>query len=170
MTYTLDGTNPKDGRPYEGPFEIGPEAARLLIYARSGEATKTADFQIPSSGDKTVQIDEAKPARLNSSKRVTLDTTDRVFGVINHFKDQPGTRFKGVRIEISDTGTGVAREHIKEIGRPFFTTKAGGIGLGAATAKRIVTAHGGSYEFRSTEGAGSTTTLTIPTEGQRTEG
>jgi Chitobiase/beta-hexosaminidase C-terminal domain len=102
MTYTRDGSNPKDGRPYDGPFEIGPEAVRLLVYARAGEATKTADFQIPASGDKTVHIDEAKPARLNSSKRVALDTTDRVFGVINHFKDQPGTRFKGVRIEIGE--------------------------------------------------------------------
>ena len=102
MAYTLDGSNPKDGLLYEGPFEIGPEAVRLLVYARAGEATKTADFQIPASGDKTVHIDEAKPARLNSSKRVALDTTDRVFGVINHFKDQPATRFKGVRIEIGE--------------------------------------------------------------------
>jgi len=102
MTYTLDGSNPKDGLLYEGPFDIGPEAVRLLVYARAGEATKTADFQIPASGDKTVHIDEAKPARLNSSKRVALDTTDRVFGVINHFKDQPTTRFKGVRIEIGE--------------------------------------------------------------------
>ncbi|KXJ40672.1 MAG: AAA family ATPase, partial [Methylothermaceae bacteria B42] len=102
MTYTLDGSNPKDGLLYEGPFEIGPEAARLLVYARAGEATKTADFQIPASGDKTVHIDEAKPARLSSSKRVALDTTDRVFSVINHFKDQPATRFKGVRIEIGE--------------------------------------------------------------------
>ncbi|MFC4487883.1 hypothetical protein, partial [Tepidiphilus baoligensis] len=31
-----------------------------------------------------------------------LDTTDRVFGVINRFRDQPGTRFKGVRIEIGE--------------------------------------------------------------------
>lgn len=101
LFYTLDGSNPKDGAPYEGPFEIGPQAARLLVYARAGEANKTADFQIPASGDKTVQIDDAKPARLQP-KRVSLDTTDRVYGVINRFKDQPGTRFKGVRIEIGE--------------------------------------------------------------------
>jgi len=102
MTYTLDGSNPKNGLPYEGPFEIGPEAVRLLVYARAGEATRVADFHIPASGDKTVQIDETRPARLGSSKRVALDTTDRVFGVINHFKGQPATRFKGVRIEIGE--------------------------------------------------------------------
>lgn len=101
LHYTLDGSNPKDGTPYEGPFEIGPQAARLLVYARAGEANKTADFQIPASGDKTVQIVDTKPAKLQP-KRVSLDTTDRVYGVINRFRDQSGTRFKGVRIEIGE--------------------------------------------------------------------
>jgi hypothetical protein len=63
--------------------------------------SQTADFQIPASGDKTVQIVDAKPAKL-TPKRVSLDTTDRVYGVINRFRDQPGTRFKGVRIEIGE--------------------------------------------------------------------
>lgn len=102
MFYTLDGSNPKDGQAYKAPFEIGSEASRLLVYAKSGEATKTADFQIPHSGDKTVQIDDTKPARLNSGKRVPLDTTEKVFTVINRFKDQANTRFKGVRIEIGE--------------------------------------------------------------------
>lgn len=101
LFYTLDGSNPKDGAPYAGPFEIGPLAARLLVYARAGEANKTADFQIPASGDQTVRIVDAKPARLQA-RRVALDTTDRVYGVINRFRDQPGTRFKGVRIEIGE--------------------------------------------------------------------
>ncbi len=101
LFYTLDGSNPKDGRRYDGPFEIGPASYRLLVFARAGEANKTGDFQIPASGDKTVQIVDAKPARLQG-KRVSLDTTDRVFAVINRFRDQPGTRFKGVRIEIGE--------------------------------------------------------------------
>ena len=99
--YTLDGSNPKDGTRYDAPFEIGSASCRLLVFARAREANKTADFQIPASGDKTVQIVDSKPARLQS-KRVALDTTDRVFSVINRFRDQPGTRFKGVRVEIGE--------------------------------------------------------------------
>ena len=99
--YTLDGSNPKDGTRYDAPFEIGSTSCRLLVFARAGEANKTADFQIPASGDKTVQIVDSKPARLQR-KRVALDTTDRVFSVINRFRDQPGTRFKGVRVEIGE--------------------------------------------------------------------
>ena len=101
ITYSLDGSNPKDGIEYDEPFEIGSEAFRLLVYARAGEANQTADFQIPASGDKRVQIDDTKPARLQG-KRVSLDTTDRVYGVINKFKDNTSTLFKGVRIEIGE--------------------------------------------------------------------
>lgn len=69
--YTLDGSNPKDGIRYDAPFEIGSASCRLLVFARAREANKTADFQIPASGDKTVQIVDSKPARLQS-KRVAL--------------------------------------------------------------------------------------------------
>ncbi|MCH2164704.1 MAG: chitobiase/beta-hexosaminidase C-terminal domain-containing protein [Marinovum sp.] len=101
ITYSLDGSNPRDGIDYTEPFEIGPEALRLLVYASAGKANKTADFQIPASGDKRVQIDDTKPARLQG-KRVSLDTTDRVYGVINEFKDNDNTLFRGVHIEIGE--------------------------------------------------------------------
>ncbi|CAM5538562.1 anti-phage-associated DUF499 domain-containing protein [Eoetvoesiella caeni] len=99
--YTLDGSNPKDGIRYDAPFEVDAASYRLLVYARAGEANRTADFQIPASGDKTVHIVDSKPARLQG-KRVSLDTTDRVFSIINQFRDQPDTRFKGVRVEIGE--------------------------------------------------------------------
>ncbi|MGX8726492.1 anti-phage-associated DUF499 domain-containing protein [Legionella pneumophila] len=102
ISYTLDGSNPKDGKIYSEPFEIGTASARLLVFAKSGEATGTDDFQIPDSGDKTIHINEVKPARLKSSKRIPLDSTDKVFGVINRFRDQASTLFKGVRIEIGE--------------------------------------------------------------------
>lgn len=102
MKYTLDGTNPKEGIQYENPFEIGSDATKLLVYARSGDATKTIDFQIPSAGDKKVQIHDSKPAKLAESKRVTLDNTETVFKVINRFKENQATKFKGVRIQIGE--------------------------------------------------------------------
>ncbi len=66
-----------------------------MVYACSGEATRTADFQIPAANDKQVQIDDAKPAKLAENKKVSLDSTEKVFGVINTFKSSPAT-FKGV--------------------------------------------------------------------------
>ena len=100
LAYTLDGSSPRDGIQYEAPFEIGAEPVRLLVFASSGEASVQADFQIPASGSGGLQIDERKPARLK--KRVTLDTTDRVFETIKKFRESPETLFHGVRIEIGE--------------------------------------------------------------------
>jgi hypothetical protein len=76
--YTLDGSNPKDGTRYDAPFEIGSASCRLLVFARAGEANKTADFQIPASGDRTVQIIDSKPARLQSKRLSTPPTASSV--------------------------------------------------------------------------------------------
>lgn len=102
LYYTLDGTNPKEGTRYEAPFEIGPEGFKLLVFAKAGEAAKNSEFSIPAAGDKRVQIDDAKPARLIETKRVNLDSTDKVFAVVNRFRDHPDTLFKGVRIQIGE--------------------------------------------------------------------
>ena len=101
MTYSLDGTNPKDGKKYTTPFEIGLEAVLLQVHAKSGDAVSSEKFHIPKSGDKNVHIDDSKPALLRK-KRITLDTTDRVYAVINSFRDRQDTTFKGVRIELGE--------------------------------------------------------------------
>jgi signal transduction histidine kinase len=51
-------------------------------------------------------------------------------------------------IEISDTGSGISEEHIKNIKHPFFTSKTYG-GLGLAVANKIVQAHGGQMNITS---------------------
>lgn len=102
MRYSLDGSNPKDGVLYEAPFAIGADSYTLLVYAEAGEATRTAEFRIPNAGTKEVVIDNNRPARLLSSKRVTLDNTQKVFAVINKFRERRNTRFKGVKIEIGE--------------------------------------------------------------------
>lgn len=105
--YSLNGSNPKEGTRYEAPFEIGEEAFRLLIFAKAAEATKNTEFSIPASSDKRIQIVDGKPARLQESKRVNLDSTEKVFAVLNRFKDCTNTVLKGVTIQIGEGETTV---------------------------------------------------------------
>jgi PAS domain S-box-containing protein len=70
-----------------------------------------------------------------------------------------------VRIDISDTGTGIPDVLKGQIFDPFFTTKGvgRGSGLGLSTARSIVKAHCGFITFVSTEGIGTTFSIFLPT-------
>ena len=65
-------------------------------------------------------------------------------------------------VEFEDQGVGIPAEHLIEIGKPFFTTKEGGTGLGVAIAQRIVERHVGSLSFESIPGQGTTVRITLP--------
>ena len=62
----------------------------------------------------------------------------------------------GVRITILDTGSGIARQHRKNLFQPFFTTKQDvGTGLGLWITRNIVDKHKGLIQVKSSTGAGS---------------
>lgn len=70
-----------------------------------------------------------------------------------------------VRIEVEDTGPGIARELRDAIFEPYVRAEGAtqpGLGLGLATVKRLCTAHGGEVGVRSTLGRGSTFWFTMP--------
>lgn len=69
-----------------------------------------------------------------------------------------------VRVELRDTGRGIAREHLERIFNPFFTTKPVGVGtgLGLSVCHGIITALGGEISVRSEVGRGTTFSVTLP--------
>jgi two-component system, NtrC family, sensor kinase len=76
---------------------------------------------------------------------------------------------ESVSVCISDTGTGIAPEHIQRIYDPFFTTKtapregqARGTGLGLSVTYGIIQEHAGKIRVESHPGQGTTFTLDFP--------
>jgi signal transduction histidine kinase len=67
-----------------------------------------------------------------------------------------------LKIQIRDTGTGIAPKHLARLFEPFFTTKKNGTGLGLTISKRIALEHRGTIEVQSETGKGSTFTLSLP--------
>ena len=65
-------------------------------------------------------------------------------------------------VTVTDTGRGIAPEHLPNIFRPFYTTKGSGTGLGLSLAHRIVDEHQGRIEVSSTVGKGTTFTVELP--------
>jgi signal transduction histidine kinase len=68
------------------------------------------------------------------------------------------------KIEVSDTGTGIAPEHLNRIYDPFFTTKAArkGTGLGLSVSYGIIQEHGGSIEVSNRHSGGARFRLDLP--------
>lgn len=67
-----------------------------------------------------------------------------------------------VIVRITDSGCGISPEMIGHIFEPFISTKEDGSGLGLNITQQIITAHGGTITVDSTEGKGSTFTLSLP--------
>ncbi len=69
-----------------------------------------------------------------------------------------------VVLVLHDEGCGIAPEHMARLTDPFFTTKreSGGTGLGLSVSAGIIKEHGGSLQFASPPGQGTTVTLSFP--------
>jgi two-component system, NtrC family, sensor kinase len=77
-------------------------------------------------------------------------------------------------VRISDSGSGIAREHLHRIYDPFFTTKTKpqegehkGTGLGLAVSYGIMQEHAGKIHVESEPGKGTTFHLEFPASGLR---
>ena len=69
--------------------------------------------------------------------------------------------------EFRDNGPGIRPEDLPHLGRPFYTTKHGGTGLGLMIVQRIAREHGGDLQLQSVPGKGTTTRLLLPFSEKR---
>ena len=73
-----------------------------------------------------------------------------------------------VRLDVIDTGVGIAAEHLPRIFERFYRVDAGrsreqgGTGLGLAIVRHLVDAHGGRVDAVSRPGAGTTISAWFP--------
>jgi two-component system phosphate regulon sensor histidine kinase PhoR len=76
-------------------------------------------------------------------------------------------------VTVSDTGIGVAREHIPRLTERFYrvdgsrSRETGGTGLGLSIVKHVVQRHGGELDVQSEPGKGSTFMLVFPAARMR---
>jgi signal transduction histidine kinase len=77
-----------------------------------------------------------------------------------------------VRLDVHDTGIGIAEEELPRLFRPFaqvdtgLTRRHGGTGLGLYISRRLATLLGGHIEVASEPGMGSTFSVVLPLEWQ----
>ena len=114
------------------------------------------------------------PQVLASAPELRESLTNLIFNAVDAMPSggtiTVGTRRDGanVRIDISDTGTGMTEEEKARCLEPFFTTKGErGTGLGLAVVYGIIQRHGGTIEIASEKNCGTTFSLLLPATDQK---
>lgn len=69
-----------------------------------------------------------------------------------------------IMIRIRDTGIGMSKEELSRLGKPYYSTKAEGTGLGMSMVYSTIQELGGTVEVHSEKGEGTTVLLFIPTK------
>jgi two-component system nitrogen regulation sensor histidine kinase GlnL len=105
-------------------------------------------------------LEEREGGSVSVTTRVALE---------NRVTRSDGRPVPTVLVTICDTGAGIAPEVLARVATPFFTTRAGGTGLGLAVARQWVTRHDGSLRITSEVGEGTTARVSLPLGGPQTE-
>ena len=92
----------------------------------------------------------------NAAEAIPDDATGR------HVTVQSTSDKNSVAISIEDRGPGIAASDLQKIFIPFFTTKAGGHGIGLALAHRVISEHGGSLTVANAPNGGAVFTINLP--------
>ena len=80
-----------------------------------------------------------------------------------------GQQREVVVLEVGDTGHGIPMKVRGRLFDPFFTTKPAGTGLGLAIAARILEQHGGTLQFQTAIGRGTTFGVVLPRAPAKTD-
>lgn len=168
----------------------------FLTFARPGSA-RPRDVDLlrlvhraaadPALGDTAVAVDRepiagdgapdlhawGDPQLLERAVRNVLSNAaqaQRDAGCRNPVRARLARRGSGVEIAILDRGPGLSPEAREKLFDPFFTQRAGGVGMGLALTRRIVLLHAGRIAVEDRKGGGTRATLWIPCGKIATEG
>lgn len=91
-----------------------------------------------------------------------LDAVEPEVGAVS-LRSEFDAEQQQARIIVSDNGQGMSPRTRKRLFEPFHSTKGmRGTGLGLVVTKKIIDEHGGTIDVESTEGEGTTFTITLP--------
>ncbi|MBK1612552.1 phosphate regulon sensor histidine kinase PhoR [Rubrivivax gelatinosus] len=157
-----------EGSPRPPPDRWWPVASLLLRAQADGRSLSAGRHEITASG--------GEDAEIAGSETELLSAIGNLVGNAVRYTPEGGRielRFRqrddgGADIEVSDTGVGIAREHLSRLTERFYRVDSsrsrdtGGTGLGLSIVKHVVQRHGGEIDVASEPGKGSRFKLGFP--------
>jgi signal transduction histidine kinase len=140
------------------PYELARELV-LLLETRAADA----GLNLEVTGNVDIEIN----ADVRKVRQILLNL------VLNAMQASPaggavaihvGEAYEGefLRLRVTDRGVGMPHDVLERLGRPYFTTREGGTGLGVAVARGLIEQHGGRMFYESSPGKGTTVSIDLP--------
>jgi len=153
--------------------EDAPALEPVDLNAVAAAAVRLVDNSIRKATRRfTVELAQGLPRVRGNAQRIEQVIVNLLLNACQALPDPDravrlATRHDAARgeviLEVADEGVGIPPENLSRLTDPFFTTKreAGGTGLGLSVSASIVKEHGGTLQFRSTVGTGTTASLAL---------
>jgi signal transduction histidine kinase len=158
---------------YSRPPKLNPEPLDLEALAR--DALRIFEVQTSEIGVRaTVTANGKVPAVIADPDSLHSVLTNLIINGLQAMDGNGGAveiilssedEGRRARIDVTDSGRGIAADDISKVFEPYYSTKETGTGLGLAIVKKAVDDHQGTIAVRSKIGEGTTFTITLPTSG-----
>lgn len=159
---------------YSRPARLDPQP--LDLSAVAGDAMRIFEVQAAESNvEARVEKHGDVPAVLADAESLRSALTNLIINGFQAMDGSGGQLFvvlssedegRRARIDVTDSGRGIAPEDISKVFEPYYSTKETGTGLGLAIVKKTVDDHHGTISVKSKLGEGTTFTITLPTNQQ----
>ncbi|MEB2782519.1 two-component regulator propeller domain-containing protein [Algoriphagus sp. C2-6-M1] len=169
----------RSGKGAKEPMDINVLADEYLRLSYHGLRAKDGAF----NSDFEMDFDSTLPTIPLVSQdvgRVLLNLFNNAFYAVNEKKKEGEENYKplvtvktskielskyksSIQIKVTDNGKGIPKAIVEKVFQPFFTTKptGQGTGLGLSLSYDIIKAHNGEIRVESTEGEGTTFTISL---------
>lgn len=117
---------------------------------------------LPAGGQIGVELSLFHRMEKSKADALGQETDSQVESPRRLIKLGTGQSVDWIQLRVSDNGPGLEPEIAERIFEPFATTKETGMGLGLATCKRIVLAHGGRIDVSNREQGGTEFSIQLP--------
>jgi signal transduction histidine kinase len=148
------------------PLELADVASEVV--RRTTPLAQSEGVQLTMHADSQPSTVDADPDRLQQVLLILIDNAVKHTPAGGSVDVRVGRHGQSAQLEVVDTGSGIAAEHLPRIFDRFYRAdkararERGGSGLGLAIAKMLVEAHDGQLQLTSTVGAGTQATVTLP--------
>jgi signal transduction histidine kinase len=153
----------KDASPQREKVTVNEVVGEMLVLLHSEAARHSVVMRTDLAADlPSVRADRVQLQQVLMN--LMLNGIEAMSETGGELKVRTRREGREVLVSVSDTGEGVPADKAEQIFNAFFTTKAGGTGMGLAISRTIIESHGGRLWAEANAGRGATFHFTLPTQ------